>query len=147
MTRKSVEAYFQALAEAYCNADFERVAEFHAVPSAIYVDNDVLVFSQRYQLLEAIKENCAANYKLGCRSVKNRVLAQSFSCKNNYWVWVNWQNLDGEGNTLFETHARYFCSDEQDRPPLIRLVEFTETPQAYPLMAEFFEPLRHEQSA
>ena len=119
------------MADAYDRADIEAVADCYDLPCAVYVEDDVVVFSNREELKDAMRVQCGKSYARGARKVVNRVVAESISKSHQFSAWVEWDHLDNEGHSLFTTNARYFCVAGEDGGLIIRLVELTQSPVNY----------------
>ncbi|KMK65363.1 hypothetical protein [Puniceibacterium sp. IMCC21224] len=131
MNTMRIERFFKELNSAYMCADYESIADCHSLPCAVYVGDDVLVFSNRPQLLASLREQCAGNRELGCVAVSNTVINQGDLKGQSYSAWVHWSHWDKHGALLFMTKARYFCTDADNGVPQIKMVQFTEVPRSY----------------
>lgn len=131
MTRCSPAEMFETISREYDAQDFAAIAWHYDLPGALYLEDEVVVWSNQSSLIKFLKQHCACNYQLGARSARAKVVAQSLQTEQHFSVWVDWEHLDQNGAIMFHTQARYFCRTGKDGHPLIQLVEIPERPSCY----------------
>lgn len=132
---KSAE-FFDAMAQAYSDNEYGKIAQCYDEPGAIYMEDDILVWSDKADLIRFLKRHCASNYALGARGARPKVIAQSIRSKLHFSVWVVWQHLDQKGALMFETVVRYFCRETAAGELSIQLVEVPKRPRSFELKAD-----------
>ena len=131
MKHSSANKFFRDMACAYDRADIDAIAACYDLPCAVYVDDRMVVFSDREVLKDALRTQCGKAVAKGACRVSNRVVAESLRQSRHLSAWVEWRHLDAAGAHLFTTSARYFCRVHDNGPPTIGLVELTESPVSY----------------
>lgn len=131
MKRCSPAKMFDQISQDYAVRDFAAIASYYDLPGALYLEDEIVVWSDQSSLIRFLKQHCACNYQLGARSVQARVVAQSLQTEQHFSVWVDWAHLDQNGASVFHTQARYFCRARRDGSPAIQMVEIPERPECY----------------
>lgn len=131
MKPQTVTAFFDEISRNYASGDFDAIAGHYELPGALYIEEDIVLWPNQSALVQFLKSHCRCNYDLGARSVRYRIVAQSLKVAQHFSVWVEWQHLDGDGDVVFVTPARYFCRNGSDGVPVIQLVEVPQRPACY----------------
>lgn len=131
MNSGKLQTIFEKMSQAYAVQDFDAVVQHYELPGALYMGRDIVVWQDKPSLRRFLKQHCACNYALGCRSVDARVIAQSIAHNTHFSAWVLWSHLSESGVCLFKTQVRYFLRRTDEGTILIQLAEVAERPLAY----------------
>lgn len=125
------QSFVDALSYHYADQDYGAVADHYDTPGAMYLEDDVIVWSSKDKLVAVLRAHCAVNRSLGVHSAKPVVVAQSLPDRRHFTLWIDWLHLDEQRSHLFTLKVRYFCRYAQDGAPMIQLVEVPQEPRCY----------------
>lgn len=128
---KAMQDFFDNIIDSYAVQDYDAVAAHYDIPGALYLEEDVIVWSTRRHLRYLLALHCRSNYALGVRGVKVTVRASEPTSKAHFSAWVTWHHLDQQGEELFTMRCRYFCRNRSGKTPVIQLVEVPRRPRSY----------------
>lgn len=122
---------FDRLSRSCHVSDFATAAACHDTPGAIYVEEDVIVWSGAEELEQILMLHRRTNRELGVVRVEARIVSEVRHSERHFSAWVEWRHFGAGGQELFVIPARHFCRIDPEGEPYIQLVEIGRLPKPY----------------
>lgn len=121
-------AFFDQFAAEFSGDRFEAAAMRFNFPSAIYFDEQTVVFHNQKQLGKALSAYKERLRKFSYDETRAEVFAMSPPRGNRQLVWVSWHHYDAVGKEIEKSSIKYFCCAAPGDNQKIQLAEYLEAP-------------------